>query len=111
MSKILYNGIGYDPIVATDYWSGVQVNRTVWTPCTYKSMGINSIVVSMAAAGQVRLNSSAGDPILGRVYLPSGTTAISSPGGVLYVAPSGITVKATSDCNNACSITIYAYER
>jgi hypothetical protein len=111
VSKILLNGVGYDPIVVTDYWSGTAIDRGIWTPPLHKDAHINAIAISASGIGVVRIDSSAGDPIVGRTYLTSGTSTVMVTNGVgdLYVAPSGISIKANSDTPYACSITIYGY--
>ena len=112
MSKILYNGVGYDPIVATDHFSGTVTDRTIWEPHDFKDAHINSIVVSMDGCGRIEFVSSAGDPITGKIYLMSGTTTIGGGSHELYVAPSGITINANTTTENvAYGITIYAHEK
>jgi len=112
MSKILYNGVGYDPIVATDHFSGTVTDRVVWTPHDFKDAHINSILVSMDGPGRIELISSAGDPITGKLYSASGTTVIGGGSHELYVAPSGITINCnTITTNVGYGITIYAHEK
>lgn len=111
MSKIKYYGVGYDPIVVTDYWSGTQADRVVWTPKNYVDAHIHAINVSMTGPGIVQFHSSAGDPITNRIALPSGSHMIDLGAGELYVAPSGIAIYADSiDCQAEVSVAIYAHE-